>query len=156
MLLCIQGGEMNGQEFAELLITLRRRDNISQAQLAKELNVTTSAVSKWENGKNFPDISTFEKIAEFYNISFEDMHRPYDTRKRILDNINCCVENEHNDVNVGVKDSEAQNHVIQGEFAKAKDRFFVKKQFKEQLAYGFVFLLSIFVMYSWIIHEISL
>ena len=45
--------------FGKLLTKLRQRDNMTQSDLADALNVSVSAVSKWETGKNFPDIPIF-------------------------------------------------------------------------------------------------
>jgi len=43
--------------------------NITQAELAIKLNVTDKAVSRWERGIGFPDISTIEPLASALEIS---------------------------------------------------------------------------------------
>jgi len=56
---------------------------MSQSELASQLKVSASTVSKWETGKNFPDIPTFHNLAALFNISFDDLHNPQNTLKRL-------------------------------------------------------------------------
>lgn len=42
---------------------LRTEKNLTQKELAEKINVSTAAVSKWENGKGFPDISMLEPLS---------------------------------------------------------------------------------------------
>ena len=44
--------------------SLRKKCGITQAQLAERLNVSHKAVSKWETGAGYPDITLLEPIAE--------------------------------------------------------------------------------------------
>ena len=53
---------MNLKLFGATLATLRKKRAMTQSALAKELNVSDKAVSKWENGQAFPRIETFEKL----------------------------------------------------------------------------------------------
>lgn len=46
---------------------------MTQADLAKMLDVSDKAVSKWENGQAFPRIDTFEKLASVLNTTVEDI-----------------------------------------------------------------------------------
>ena len=43
---------------------LREKKGITQRELADLLGVTDAAVSKWEHGKNFPDITLLERLSE--------------------------------------------------------------------------------------------
>ena len=56
-----------GQRIAEL----RNERNISQNQLAKAMEVSRQAVSKWENGQSTPDSTKLIKLAEFLNTDVE-------------------------------------------------------------------------------------
>ena len=49
--------------FSELLKKCRKKQGISQAELASRLGVTQQAVGKWESGKSSPDPSTVARIA---------------------------------------------------------------------------------------------
>ena len=53
--------------FSELLKQCRKKQGISQAELASKLGVTQQAVGKWESGKSSPDPSTVARIAELLN-----------------------------------------------------------------------------------------
>lgn len=57
--------------FAKQIKVLRKQKNLSQKQLATELNVTQQAVGKWETGKSMPDSSTLAKLAEFFKTSVD-------------------------------------------------------------------------------------
>ena len=48
---------------------LRESKGMTQEQLAEQLHVSAKAVSKWETGKGFPDISLLEALAEALGIS---------------------------------------------------------------------------------------
>ena len=47
--------------------------NMTQSELAKKLHITDKAVSKWERGLSFPDISILIPLAETLNISLYDL-----------------------------------------------------------------------------------
>ena len=53
--------------FSELLKQCRKKQGVSQAELAAKLGVTQQAVGKWESGKSPPDPSTVARIAELLN-----------------------------------------------------------------------------------------
>jgi transcriptional regulator with XRE-family HTH domain len=46
----------------------RKRTNISQAQLAERLFISSQAVGKWERGESMPDIITFNRLAEILGV----------------------------------------------------------------------------------------
>lgn len=70
---------MDKECFGELLVILRGKNQLSQKDLAQKLSVSTSAVSKWEHGHNFPDISMLIPLAEALNVSCEDLLYPEQT-----------------------------------------------------------------------------
>ena len=49
--------------------SLRERKKMTQEELAQKINVTSKAVSKWETGRGFPDISLIENLAGALGIS---------------------------------------------------------------------------------------
>ena len=55
--------------FAKRLKELRIEKNLSHLQLARELNVSNAAISRWENQLRVPNIIELKKIAEFFNVS---------------------------------------------------------------------------------------
>ena len=52
---------------------LRLQKNMTQLQLAEKLNVSDKAVSKWETGKGYPDITLLESIADVFGISVTEL-----------------------------------------------------------------------------------
>lgn len=52
---------------------LRLGKTATQERLAKELNVSPQAVSKWENDINYPDISLLPDLARFLGVSVDEL-----------------------------------------------------------------------------------
>ena len=52
---------------------LRLARTATQERLAKELNVSPQAVSKWENDINYPDISLLPDLARFLGVSVDEL-----------------------------------------------------------------------------------
>ena len=52
---------------------LRKKKNNTQEELADFLNVSISAISKWERGECYPDIELLPKIAMYYNVLVDDL-----------------------------------------------------------------------------------
>ncbi len=59
--------------FGEFVLKKRRELGMTQEQLADKLFVTNKAVSKWENGQSFPDITMFEPLAESLGITVSEL-----------------------------------------------------------------------------------
>ena len=55
----------------ERIISLRNERNISQGQIAKALNVSRQAVSKWENDLSSPDTLNLIRLADLLNTDVE-------------------------------------------------------------------------------------
>ena len=64
---------------------LRRSKGMSQKDIADKLGVTSQAVSKWENGKNLPDMMMLSSIADILQVSCDELHNPEKTLEK-LDN----------------------------------------------------------------------
>jgi len=52
---------------------LRQAKGATQENLAEYLDISFQAVSKWERGESFPDITLLPKIAAYYNVSVDDL-----------------------------------------------------------------------------------
>ncbi|MBR4360006.1 MAG: helix-turn-helix domain-containing protein [Clostridia bacterium] len=53
--------------------SLREKQGMTQAQLAERLCVTDKAVSKWETGKGFPDLTLLEPLAAALRVSVPEL-----------------------------------------------------------------------------------
>lgn len=61
--------------FSEKLQELRKREGISQEDLARELGVSRQAVSKWESGQSLPETEKLIAISDFFGVSLDDLVR---------------------------------------------------------------------------------
>lgn len=53
--------------------TLRLSKSMTQDQLAKALHVSAQAVSKWENGKSYPDIHSLLLLSALFDVSLDQL-----------------------------------------------------------------------------------
>ena len=53
---------MNQIKIGKFISELRKEKKLTQKDLADKLGVTDRAVSKWENGRGMPDISSLKTI----------------------------------------------------------------------------------------------
>lgn len=60
-------------KFAENLKKIRKDNNLSQEQLAEELNVSRQAISKWESSIAYPEMDKIITIGEKFNINIDDL-----------------------------------------------------------------------------------
>lgn len=65
--------------FKERLIDLRIEYGYKQEEVAKELNVTTSAYGYYEQGRNEPSLETLYKISNFFKVSLDYLLGKIDT-----------------------------------------------------------------------------
>ena len=61
--------------FSENLKVLRQQNSKSQNDIAKLCKTTTATVSRWENGVNEPDIYTLILLADFFEITVDELVR---------------------------------------------------------------------------------
>ena len=54
---------MNSVEVGVRIAARRKGKGLTQKQLAESLHITDKAISKWECGKNFPDLTVVETLA---------------------------------------------------------------------------------------------
>lgn len=59
--------------FSKILKEKRKELNLTQQEVADQLNVTRQTISNWEVGKSYPDIPTLIEISNFYNLSLDYM-----------------------------------------------------------------------------------
>ena len=60
-------------EMGKFIAEIRKEKNMTQKDLANVLYVSDRAVSKWERGKSFPDISLLKKISEVLDVSLTEL-----------------------------------------------------------------------------------
>ena len=60
-------------EFNEKLQLLRKNKGITQEELADELYVSRTAISKWESGRGYPNIESLKEISKYFSVSIDDL-----------------------------------------------------------------------------------
>lgn len=60
-------------EFNEKLQRLRKQNSLTQEQLAQQLYVSRTAVSKWESGKGYPNIDSLKAISRLFSVSIDEL-----------------------------------------------------------------------------------
>jgi transcriptional regulator with XRE-family HTH domain len=60
-------------DFSEKLQELRKSKGLTQEELAKELYVSRTAVSKWESGRGYPSIDSLKDISKFFSVPIDDL-----------------------------------------------------------------------------------
>ena len=60
-------------EFNEKLQELRKRKGLTQEELAEELFVSRTAISKWESGRGYPNIDSLRSIAKFFSVTIDEL-----------------------------------------------------------------------------------
>ena len=58
-----------GKRIAEL----RKQSGMTQREMAERLQVTTSALCKWERGQNYPDVEMIARMADLFRVSCDDL-----------------------------------------------------------------------------------
>lgn len=60
-------------EFAKKFKELRKDRDLSQVEVAKQLNISRSTVGKYETGDRLPDLNMFVKIADLFDVTADEL-----------------------------------------------------------------------------------
>lgn len=89
---------MNQLNIGYFLKELREEKEITQEKLAEILGVSNRTVSRWENGRNMPDLSTLVQLTELYGVKLSEI---------------VAGERESKDSNMEEKDKQAIKQLVQ-------------------------------------------
>ena len=64
---------MNQDKTGKFIAKLRKEKNMTQEELSEKMGVSINAVSKWERGISFPDVSLYKKLCSELGISIEEL-----------------------------------------------------------------------------------
>ena len=64
---------MEARKTGRFIAEKRKERNLSQRDLADFLHITDKAISKWERGLSFPDITVLIPLSEALNVSLYDL-----------------------------------------------------------------------------------
>ena len=59
----------------EKITIIRKMNNLTQEEFAEELGVSRQAISKWENGSSVPDVQMLLRVADYYNLTLDQLVR---------------------------------------------------------------------------------
>ena len=64
---------MDQDRIGKFIRDIRKKAGLTQQMFAQKYGVTYQAVSKWENGRNIPDLTILKQICCDYNINLNDL-----------------------------------------------------------------------------------
>ena len=83
---------MEEKKLSDVIVELRKEKGLTQQELANKLNITDKAVSKWERGLSYPDITSISSLASTLGVDSsylidlckkEDSVNPYSKKEDI-------------------------------------------------------------------------
>ncbi len=86
--------ENDNKTFADIIVKLRKEKGYTQQDLADKLHITDKAVSKWERGLSYPDITSISTLANILDVDSSYLidlckseENPYLNKKEDIKNI---------------------------------------------------------------------
>lgn len=64
---------MDNEKFGKFIKELRKEKGMTQKELAEKINLTDKAISKWERGLSFPDITLLNSLADVFGVSVSEI-----------------------------------------------------------------------------------
>lgn len=65
--------EVSNEKFGKFIKELRQEKGITQKELSKNLNITDKAISKWERGLSFPDVTMLNTLSDFFKVDVSEL-----------------------------------------------------------------------------------
>lgn len=64
---------MTSKECGGFISELRKEKKLTQKELAEKINVSDKAVSRWETGKGYPDVTSLVSLSEYFDVSVNEL-----------------------------------------------------------------------------------
>ena len=64
---------MTSKECGNFIAELRKENKLTQKDLAAKINVSDKAVSRWETGKGYPDVTSLVSLSEYFDVSVNEL-----------------------------------------------------------------------------------
>ena len=93
-------------DFSEKLLTLRKSRNLTQEELAEQLDVSRQSVSKWESGQAVPELDKIVALSRIFDVTTDYLLKP----------------SEIDELSVRAEMLEQQQKELEGEIQKGKAR----------------------------------
>lgn len=88
--------------FKDQLKKLRKKNNLTQEELADKLFISRTLVVKWETGKRYPSRDALTKLAEIFGVTYEELIEGNNEPFYAADELSECIpgaESDDNEVN---------------------------------------------------------
>ena len=144
---------MDNEKFGNFIKELRKEKNLTQKQLADKINITDKAISKWERGLSFPDITMLNILSKELNVSVEELLNGEKFKEKVInnkedDNLKLNNSEKHIDIEKAVKEAlEKANHKQEKRNQKIAK---VKKVTKIVSAILFIIFLALQIIYFYL------
>lgn len=64
---------MTSKECGNFISELRKEKELTQKELAEKINVSDKAISRWETGKGYPDVTSLVSLSEYFGVSVNEL-----------------------------------------------------------------------------------
>ena len=95
------------QKVGRNIVELRKKNNMTQTELADKMNVSFQAVSNWERGNSMPDISKLPELANIFGVSVDEL---IGEKSKLIDSVMNNQINEYLENNE-VSKEELEEHI---------------------------------------------
>ena len=96
---------MNELKVGTRIAELRNMNNFTQIELAEKLGITDRAVSKWETGAGYPDITLLPQLADIFNVSIDFLLRGKPQVRQKIAVFNAWQHNAYDGINTNYLDN---------------------------------------------------
>ena len=87
-------------EIKDRIVSLRNEKNITQSQLAEELNISPSAIGMYEQGRRKPSYELLEEICDYFNVDMDYLMGRSDIKNRYQVGLKYDWENKKEENNI--------------------------------------------------------
>ena len=67
-------------KFNEKLVSIRKKQGLSQEELGMELQVSRQTISKWETGQSYPDFQRLVMLSDYFGMSLDELVKDIDVQ----------------------------------------------------------------------------
>lgn len=71
--MCLSMGKEGKMTFAEHLLFLRKKRGLKQTDIAEKIGISFRAYQTYERGEREPQLSTLIALADYYNLTLDDL-----------------------------------------------------------------------------------
>ena len=128
---------MNQIKVGKFIAQCRKKNNLTQMQLAEKLGITDRAISKWENGKGMPDSSIMLDLCKELKISVNEL-----LSGEVLEMNNYNEKLEKNLIEMVKQKEEADKRLLKMEI--------IIGYFSSAIFFAFIFIASYIQMQDWL------